>query len=343
MFDITFVVPCYNSAGYMRRCIDSLLVSDHNIEIIIVNDGSTDGTGAIADEYAQKHQDFVRVIHQENGGHGSGVNAGLRAARGRYFKVVDSDDWLDSDNLVRLLDQLKKWREADRLVDMVVCNYIYDQEYCGKQKRISYGNVFAEGKITNWRASGRFYPSQYLIMHAVVFRTEILREAKVQLPRHTFYVDNLFVCWPLSYVQSICYLDLDLYHYLIGREGQSVNVEIQMKRIDQQLLVTRMIIDYCNEIISDYTVPEKCVRYVIRFTSMMITISSIYLLKIGTMEALGKRTEMWRYVKARNPWLYRRLRGTTLSGLSSLPGKAGGKVVVFGYQLAQNIYGFTAQ
>ena len=103
MKKITFTVPCYNSQDYMKRCIDSLLVCKEEGEIIIVDDGSTDRTGEIADEYAKEYPDIVKVIHKENGGHGSGVNAGLEAATGTNFKVVDSDDWLDEERIKELL------------------------------------------------------------------------------------------------------------------------------------------------------------------------------------------------------------------------------------------------
>ena len=129
MRDITFTVPCYNSEDYMERCIDSLLAGDEYVEIIIVDDGSTDGTGEIADNYARNYPEVVRVVHQENGGHGAGVNAGLALATGRYFKVVDSDDWLDEDELQKLIRNIRKWEKSGTVVDLVICNYIYDHLY----------------------------------------------------------------------------------------------------------------------------------------------------------------------------------------------------------------------
>lgn len=94
---ITFTVPCYNSAAYMDRCVETLLPAGEEAEIILVDDGSKDDTGKIADAYAEKYPNIVKVIHQENGGHGEGVNQGIRNASGMYFKVVDSDDWLDAE------------------------------------------------------------------------------------------------------------------------------------------------------------------------------------------------------------------------------------------------------
>lgn len=104
---ITFTVPCYNSAAYMERCVDSLLIGGEDVEILLIDDGSTDRTGEIADEYERNYPGIVRAVHKSNGGHGSGVNAGLHLATGCYFKVVDSDDWLSEDAYRRLLARVK--------------------------------------------------------------------------------------------------------------------------------------------------------------------------------------------------------------------------------------------
>ncbi|MBQ3119712.1 MAG: glycosyltransferase family 2 protein, partial [Peptococcaceae bacterium] len=92
---LSIAIPSYNSEAYMANCIESLLIGGDDVEILIVNDGSKDGTAQIADAYAAKYPNIIRAVHQENGGHGEAVNAGLRNATGRYFKVVDSDDWVD--------------------------------------------------------------------------------------------------------------------------------------------------------------------------------------------------------------------------------------------------------
>ena len=104
---ISFVVPCYNSESYMERCINTLLKGKEDVEIIIVNDGSTDKTKKIADGYKKRYPKIIKAIHKINGGHGSGVNAGLKEASGKYFKVVDSDDWLDEEALIKLINKIK--------------------------------------------------------------------------------------------------------------------------------------------------------------------------------------------------------------------------------------------
>ena len=121
---ITYTVPCYNSAEYMDHCISSLLTGSDDIEIIIVNDGSSDGTAAKADDWASKHPNIIKVIHQENKGHGGAVMAGLGAASGVYHRVVDSDDWLDRNAANLLLSKLRRFVASGSPVDLVVTNYV---------------------------------------------------------------------------------------------------------------------------------------------------------------------------------------------------------------------------
>lgn len=336
---ITFTVPCYNSEAYMRRCIDSLLKAGDCAEIIIVDDGSTDGTGEIGDEYAAEYPDMVQVVHKENGGHGSGVNAGLQRATGKYYKVVDSDDWLDETALKNVIKQLKKWEKKNKEPDLIVCNYLYDHLNEGRVKRMGYENVLVEGLIVNWNRIGKFKPSQYLIMHALIFRTEVLRKANVQLPEHTFYVDNIFANQPLAYVESLVYLNEDLYHYFLGREDQSVNEQVLMKRIDQQIYVTKRLLE-CSNLEMVQGKQPKLEHYLIRNMSIMMTISCIHLMMIGDEEAMEKRKELWDYVKKNNRKLYRNLRYRRLSGATYLPGKLGDKMTMYGYHLAKKNYQF---
>ena len=164
---ITFAVPCYNSAAYMEHCVDTLLQGGDDIEIILVDDGSTkDDTPAICDRYAQQYPHIVRAIHQENGGHGEGVNQGIRNARGIYFKVVDSDDWVDVDALHKALDKLRQFARDEKPVDMFICNYVYEHVEDNTQRVAHYRNVFPVGRMFGWEAIKPFRPGQYLLMHS---------------------------------------------------------------------------------------------------------------------------------------------------------------------------------
>ena len=340
MKKISFVVPCYNSENYMERCIDSLLVGGEDVEIIIVNDGSFDGTKKIADRYQKKYPNIIKAIHKENGGHGSGVNIGLKNAKGKYFKVVDSDDWLDEKALVKLLEKITNLEKNKKSVDLFVCNYIYDHLYENKQKVMRFNNVFPTDEICTWKTIGHFHSSQYMIMHSLIYKTSILKKSKIKLPEHTFYVDNIVAYQPLPFVKSILYLDLDLYHYFIGREDQSVNESVMITRVDQQIKVTK-IIATCVDLKGVKEIYPKLYNYLLRNVSMMLTISSIYLLMIGDEESFDKRKNLWQYVKNVNKNVYKRLRFTKLSGATYvLPGKTGGYITLKGYKLAQKIYKF---
>lgn len=350
---ITFTVPCYNSQDYMERCIDSLVKGGEDVEVLVINDGSSDNTGAIADRYEKMYPGIVKTVHQENGGHGAGVNKGLELAQGKYFKVVDSDDWLDEDAYARLLMKIKEDCNAEpsgmirseegisgAVPDLFICNYIYDHLEEGTSRRMHYRNVFPTDTVCTWNEINHFYPSQYLIMHALVYRTEVLRESGIRLPEHTFYVDNLFAYQPLPYVKSLYYMDIDLYHYFLGREDQSVNEQVLMRRIDQQIKVTELVAQ-CMDLqeVAEETSP-KLAAYMRRNISIMMAISSIHLLLIRSEEAERKRKLLWQGIKSNNRRLYYQLKYGTVSGLTYLPGKVGGMVTLGGYRIAKKVYQF---
>ena len=337
---ITFAVPCYNSAAYMDHCIETLLAAGDEAEIILVDDGSTkDDTPAKCDRWAEEHPDIIRVIHQENGGHGEGVNQGLRNARGLYYKVVDSDDWLDVDALVQVMDKLREFSAMPAPVDMVIANYVYEHVEDNTRKVMGYKNVFPVGKIFTWDNIHRFRTSQYLLMHSVIYRTRLLRDCGLELPKHTFYVDNIFVYQPLPYVKTMYYLNLNLYRYFIGRSDQSVNESVMAGRIDQQVRVTKRMIDAHN-VLSIKNSQPRLGRYMLNYLSMMMTISSIFAVIADTPEALGLRTELWEYLRKKNARLYLRLRYRFTNLGTNIPGYQGRKLSVKLYHLAQKIYKF---
>ena len=180
---ITFAVPCYNSAAYMDHCVETLLAAGEDAEIILVDDGSTkDDTPAKCDAWAAKHPDIIRAIHQENGGHGEGVNQGIRNARGLYYKVVDSDDWLDTDALGKVMAKLREFAAMPAPVDLLIANYVYEHVEDNTQKVMGYKNVFPADQIIAWDSIRRFRTSQYLLMHSVIYRTQLLRDCGLELP-----------------------------------------------------------------------------------------------------------------------------------------------------------------
>ena len=337
---ITFAVPCYNSAAYMDHCVQTLLTGGEDIEIILVDDGSTkDDTPAICDRYAAEYPDIARAVHQEDGDHGEGVNQGLRNASGLYYKVVDSDDWLDEGALQTVLDKLRQFAASENPVDLFIANYVYEHVEDNTQKVMRYTNVFPQNRVFTWNDIGRFRPSQYLLMHSVIYRTEMLRACGLELPKHTFYVDNIFVYQPLPSVKSMYYMDVDLYRYFIGRADQSVNEKVMVTRVDQQVRVTKLMIESHN-LHALYSSQPKLARYMISYLSMMMTISSIFLIIDGSPAALGKKTELWEYLRSHSPELYHKLKYRSISFVGNIPGYQGRKLSVKLYRLARKIYKF---
>ncbi len=336
---ITFVVPCYNSAAYIKRCVDSLLPGGEDVEILIIDDGSTDDTARIADQYAEEHPENVRAIHKENGGHGSAINIGLAEATGKYFKVVDSDDWLEEEAYRQVLRHLKEAIAREEFEDLLICNYSYNHLLQGSKKTVCYENVLPQQSLFSWQEIGHFHPSQYMILHSMIYRTMLLKRIGITLPEHTFFVDNLLAYIPLPKVRRIYYLNVDLYQYFIGREDQSVNEEMLKKRIDQQIKVTKLIIG-AQDLEMLRKQEPKLADYMLRNVSVMMTISIIHLMLIGDAASEEKRKDLWKFVMKKDLRLYQRLHCATLCGLTCLPGKIGAKIVLGGYRLSKQIFQF---
>ena len=320
---ISFVVPCYNSSSYMHHALDTILEIKEDIELIIVNDGSTDDTLKIAKEYQKKYPQVIKVIDKENGGHGSGVNAGLGIASGKYFKVVDSDDWVDTSSLKKVVATLKK-----QDIDMLIVNYVYEKE--GSPKEMGYLNVFKENEIFTWQEVGHFKVSEYLLMHSVFYKTSLLKEIHLTLPEHTFYVDNIFVYYPLPFVKTMYYLNVPLYRYFIGRTDQSVNERVMIGRVDEQIKVTKMMIDFFDPLTIE---PKSLQKYLIHYLDIMMTISTILLKLANTKEANLKSKELWNYLKEKNKTVYKKLK---IARLAKLPRF----ISVPGYKIARKIFKF---
>ena len=334
---LSIAVPCYNSQEYMRNCVDSLLEGGDLVEILIVDDGSKDDTAKIADEYAEKFPGIVKAIHQENGGHGEAVNAGIRNAQGLYFKVVDSDDWVNKDAYLAILEKLREIAGGPDTLDMMISNFVYEKSGAKRKKVMRYKRYLPEGKIFTWQEISKMPVGKYILMHSVIYRTGLLRECGLQLPKHTFYVDNLFVYQPLPSVRTMYYMDVNFYRYFIGREDQSVNEQIMIKRIDQQLLVNRLMIDA----IAGRKLPDKHMKqYMLRYLDIITTVSSIMLLRSGTEENLEKKKDLWKYLKESDIHVYRKLRLGILGRAVNLPGDKGRDISVAIYRVAQKFYGF---
>ena len=307
------------------------------MEIIIVNDGSKDQTLTIAHEYQEKYPEIVKVVDKENGGHGDAVNAGLSHASGQYFKVVDSDDWVDEEALRAILDLLHQFEEQGTQIDMLISNYVYEKTGASRKKCIHYRNVLPQGEVFKWDDIGRFHLDQYILMHSVIYRTEMLKLSQMVLPKHTFYVDNIYVYYPLPYVRKIYYLDVDFYRYFIGRDDQSVNEKNMIARVDQQIFVTKSMIKmYQMKDISS----KKLRSYMINYLAIMMTVSSIICIRSKKEENLEKKKELWKYLKKKDMRTFLKIRYGILGQTMNIPGRSGRKISSLAYSVARRIVGF---
>lgn len=238
---LTIVVPVYNTEKYIKRCLDSLDNKEINsdIEVLIVSDGSKDNSINIAREYQKRNPETFKIIEKENGGHGSTINKGLELATGKYFRVLDSDDWVDNVDFVKLVKELKKIDS-----DIVVTNYSKEFIYEGKSEKLIYGGL-EKNKIYNFDDFDlKKLDGEYFVMATSTYKTEILRKSNLKLMEKTFYVDMQYNVVPISYINNFIYLDLDVYRYFIGRKDQSVNTSSFVRNHLNHDKVVKYLIDY---------------------------------------------------------------------------------------------------
>lgn len=232
---LSIVIPSYNVEKFLRQTLASFVDESvlDKIEVLIVNDGSKDGTEAIGKEYEKKYPQTFRVISKENGGHGSTINRGIEECTGKYFKVIDGDDWVNTSDFKTLVEKLETCE-----ADYVITNYYEVYVESGKRVPVEYKNLLKTSDDMEWNGTfedivGKVIPA----MHALVLRSSILKEHQVRLDEHCFYVDVEYVLYPLPYVEKVVYYDLYVYMYRLGQVTQSVSIEGFRKHIDNHITV----------------------------------------------------------------------------------------------------------
>ena len=310
---ITFTIPSYNSQDYMRHVIDNLVAVGDDIEVIIVNDGSKDDTGKIADEYQKKYPTIVKAIQKENGGHGSGVMAGLHAATGLYYKVIDSDDWAETKDVITMIDLIKKHMSEGTDIDLYITNYVYEHASDNSQFSMNYRKYLPIDTVFSWNDIKRIGLETVFLMHSLMYKTEKLRESGMNLPNHTFYVDDIYAYVPLPFMKNLYYHDLDFYHYFIGRADQSINYDTMCKRYEQQMRVFKIMYE-SNSLEKLKTFPKHLYQYMWQF--LMIIGAVTFMTIIGTKENKETRKvaykEFQKELKAIDKKLFNKLRYRTL-------------------------------
>ena len=339
---ITFGIPCYNSADYMDHCIESILEGTgyaDDVQIVIVDDGSAkDNTPAKADEWASRHPEIIKTVHQENGGHGIAVMKAVEHADGAYFKNIDSDDWVDGPAVMKLLETLRGFIADENPVDLVITNYVYEHVEGNTQNAVDYRHVLPVGKVFTWAQMGHFMPWQYLLMHAITYRTETLRAAHLPMPKHTFYVDNIYAYVPLPNCKTLYYADIDLYRYFIGREGQSVNEATMVKRLDQQYRVTRIMMEAYH--LYDDVEQSKLRSYMMGYFTLMMAVCAIFT-KLSDKPGIEDELDaLWNDLKAYDKKMYSKARHGVIGLATNLPTKLGEKTTLGIYHIASKLFKF---
>ncbi|WP_455650523.1 glycosyltransferase family 2 protein [Enterocloster citroniae] len=239
---ITFIIPAYNVEKYLSKCLNSFLdlsILD-KMEVIIVNDGSTDKTEEIAKSYVGRYPDSYKLINKSNGGHGSAINIGSQIACGKYFKVIDADDWVITENLRRFISRLE---ELD--VDIVVTPFHMIDMKTGRSQEQSFRSsdciVNLNTIISDW--------SNYegcMVFHGITYQTVFYQKYEHLLPHHIFYEDQEFSSIPCCHAENIALINIFIYQYMIGNVEQSIAAESQAKRIDHVEQVIDNMLHYYN-------------------------------------------------------------------------------------------------
>lgn len=292
---LTISVAAYNVEKYLEKCLDSFCVPEimKDIEVLIVNDGSTDRTAEIAAEYVAKYPATFILINKENGGHGSTINTGIQAASGKYFKLVDADDWVERDGLIQLVEILK-----EQEVDAVLSPYYMVEAENGKKTRMACYPV--QAKSPNLKAETkqmkRFWNP---VMHTITYRTAILQKNFLPIDEHCFYVDVEYVFFYFRYVENVLIADTPVYNYLVGTSGQSVNMHNMVKRREQHLRVCKRLL----ELIAEPSCRQTAIQSIIKNC-----VVNHYRILMHIEEGKQSKTELQefdKYLKASYPEIYR--------------------------------------
>ena len=222
-------------------------------------------------------------------------------------------------------------------LDMIISNYVYEKPSIRKRKVVNYKSAMPCNRFFTWDDVKHFKMTQNLLMHSIMYRTQLLKDCKLVLPEHTFYVDNIFAFVPLPYVKKLYYLNVDLYRYYIGRDDQSVNEAVMTRRIDQQIKITKILMNSHNLM----EIPSKKLQsYMLQYLSMMMIVSSALLVNEGSPENLKKREELWNYLKNSNKQVYYLIIQRKLGFLLRLKTSFGKKIIIQGYHFFNLLYGF---
>ena len=305
MICLTIAVPAYNAADTLEKCLDSFLEAElrGRLEVIVVNDGSTDATEEIARGYQTQHPEVFRLICKENGGHGSAVNAGLAAAQGKYFRIVDSDDWVDPRGLEALLQAMEQ-ADPDCFLDQRT--EVHGRT--GACALIPLPEDAPVSRVVPFEAITDAGYARCISMHTLTGRTSLLQERGIHLMEHTFYVDMQYVIGVAAFVRTAYLLPCGVYFYRLGCEGQSVSYLNYVKNYQQHDKVLKACADFCEARASE--MPQGRQEYM-RFLLTLLARTQFNIALIynpDRRQGAEQARELDQYLAREWPWLARATR-----------------------------------
>ena len=253
---LTIAIPAYNVERYLKQCLDSFLVTSvlKDIEILIINDGSVDSTEQIGLEYHEKFPDSIRIITKKNGGHGSAINTGIEYAQGKYFKIVDGDDWVNSEKWEEFIQFLKS-QDCD-LVASNFCKVDHTTQKPMKQQERTFYDVQYEKQYL----FQDIYGKAFIKMHSMTIRTSIFKDNNIKISEHCFYVDAEYIFFPVPYIKTVIFYEPDIYMYRLGLPGQSIDIKKMQKNMNNHTHVLERMLE-CYRSTDLTQLPEGTVRY----------------------------------------------------------------------------------
>lgn len=304
---LTVVVPTYNAEKYLRDNLEAFVYEDIllDVEILIINDGSKDKSLDIAMEYVQRYPDSFNIITKENGGHGSGINCGIHNASGKYFKVVDADDWVEADALRKLLQSLKQMDS-----DVVYSGFlwVFDQGQEDKKlfkKKAEMSQPFIGVIYKQNYDFDEIADKLYMKMHNMTIKTDILRKHHIFIDENCYYVDTEYITYPIPYVKTISFVDEFVYMYRIGSQGQSVGIDKMQQNEKNYDKVLQSLFNFYAQLESDVPCSNKKKKYIERIIARVVAGKIKIMLSFPATKGKKRELQIFEYnLRERYPNIY---------------------------------------
>ncbi len=327
---LSIVIPSYNVEKYLEKCLESMLIDSllADIEILVVNDGSKDSTPEIAQRYVEAYPDTVRLLNKENGGHGSTINHGIKHATGKYFKVVDGDDWLNTPNLEAFVALLKT-RDEDVIASNYLC--IQDETFAILSEKKVTSNENLYGTVCSLDAGE---VQEVIKMHALTIRTSILKDNDITIDEHCFYVDCEYIAYPMPYVSTVYFDNSYIYMYRLGRNGQSMDIKsMQRNRAMHQRVLHSLLAFY--DALPELTEPKK--RYIAKIIGQVMENQFQIYISMGLDQSIKAEMIAWDKALQKN---YPEIAASTTKKSIELLRKTNYAVLPIGYLALKIVKGY---